>query len=806
MLNIWNNQVRSTLKVALLMTPGLTTLPSLTAASPGLYCDFDRCVLEIHDSLSFEAAAGGVFDLGGSIEMSGDVVVHTPAGPMNLLEADLTFEPRPDLPEVPFELYGSAMAPFPSVPLFGGASFSAQPLAAVGLVARDTLKEMLENEEEGYTLPLAENPKDPAGDPTDLREPLYLFFHFETGLAFDMPLGEALGFDTSEHDPFGFSVPGDKSVTFVLDPTEPYFYLSQNAREILLDKAQKAIDRAYEANLQRAELEAGMNTTDNNSNGDNDANNTDQAAGGSVWPDLGEVAFSWLGGIPFEPESTWGLPDDVGHFKGQLYVETTLPLYKFVEINGTIVTYAGEHGFEQAGNGEVQVTFDLIPNFLNFSFPLGNASAGFKVTDEEQFVYFSGINDPDTSFLPSFIPFVPSNATQVAGYISTDNPEDARIYAQGQFGYDTENLRRLTGIDLSNLMVNTANLSIDKNGFRLQGRTSSSIHPSIQLGGSVEVDAYFSPLRPQDSYLKMTGEMVVAGVGLKPASVSVGASGLIVEGQFVTPLSSIGMTGSITAAGPSLSGEASVIFSLDSVTKAIEAARAEVIAAQKEVDRLQGAITYMRNIVSDERERDAAKIAKARADVESAQAKVNSLQSSINYHNGRIAAYKRAISSKYSWYKRQKWYNKTWAWGVYAAYRTAKTAQIAYHGSIVGGLYTAKATAQAALLVVQEVLKGAELAATTLPIDLDPRVAALIVSKETATAALKAAELALPRLPDIDADFRGLIDMGIDITGIHGTLSADLNGVSLAQGEVNFGLKPKACVDIVNLGSVCAPF
>ena len=92
----------------------------------------------------------------------------------------------------------------------------------------------------------AENPVDPDGDPTVLLEPAYLLFHFETGLSFDMPLNEMLGMNSEDgaHDPFSFSVPGDSSATFIFDPSEPYFFISQGARELALEKMDNAIERA----------------------------------------------------------------------------------------------------------------------------------------------------------------------------------------------------------------------------------------------------------------------------------------------------------------------------------------------------------------------------------------------------------------------------------------------------------------------------------------------------------------------------------------------------------------------------------
>ena len=55
--------------------------------------------------------------------------------------------------------------------------------------------------------------------------------------------------DEDAHDPLAFSVPGDKSVTFILDPAEPYFLLSQDARADLME----AMEDAYEEARDRAQ-------------------------------------------------------------------------------------------------------------------------------------------------------------------------------------------------------------------------------------------------------------------------------------------------------------------------------------------------------------------------------------------------------------------------------------------------------------------------------------------------------------------------------------------------------------------------
>ena len=545
----------------------------------------------------------------------------------------------------------------------------------------------------------------------------------------------------------------------------------------------------------------------------NDANNGDNAndgaegdAAGSLLPDLGEIAYSRRGGIPFEPQMTWGLPDDVGLFKGHLSIDTTIPLYKFIEINGTVVTRIDEHGFEQAGNGDVEVTFDLIPGLLNFSFPLGQATAGVKLTDEELMTYFSGLSHADLSFLPDFIPMVPNNTTLVAGYISSERPEATQIHAEGQFGYDMSGLRALTGIDLSNLGVNTARLDIDINGARLRGRTSSSIHPSIDLGSQVSVDIYFPFRNPADARVELRGDMQVAGVGLTPVMITVDRTGLAVRGDFVTPVSLIRMTGDITAAGPSLAGRASINFPLDTIANAINAARAGVIKAQAEVARLQGVVDHNRRLVRADRARDAANLQKARNNVVNARNKVNGLQSSINAQYRRIGSLRSAIKAKHRWYKRQKWYNKTWAWGVYAGYAAAKNAQIGAAYAAIVGLEVAKTAAKTALTVAEGALYITEQGLDITPIDLDPRVAGPLAAKGIALAALKAAELALPPLPVINADIRGVIDAKLGIGGLKGALSLEAGSLSVADGYVVFGLKPKACISLAGLGDICTPF
>jgi hypothetical protein len=793
------------------------------AATPGLSCGQQHCTLTVTDSLSFEASADAVYDGPAGVEINGDVTVHTSARSLTLMQAQLVFRYRDDNPDVPFELYGTAIPPMAELPLFDQASFHAQPMAAVGLVGRSTLKSLLEDQD--YRLPLAENPKDPDGDPNDLIDPAYLFFHVETGLSLDLPLGAWIGLSQEEgaHDPFAFSVPGDKSVTFILDPTEPYFFLSQDARAMLVDKLeesyQQASDHAEALEEQRRAEEQDTQVAASNSNEPNqddgrsetsrspDQDGTDsEEDGDSVLPELGEIAFSWLGGIPFVPDTTWGLPAGVGRFKGHLYLDATVPLYKFVELTGTVVTQTSEEGFEQGGNGDVEVSFELIPNLLSFSFPLGNASAGVRVMEDDVVTYFSGIQSPDLSFLPPIIPIVPSNGTQVAGYISSEHPQDSRLMARGNFGYDMSGFRSLTGLDLNDLMLSQAEMTISAGGVWVQGRTGASIHPSISLGGEARVELFFSPQNPVDSYVEMSGEMLIAGVGLKPVLLRLDRYGLVLEGAFVTPVSEIAMVGQITGNGPSMTGSTSIGLSFGDLRATIEAARAGVVKAQEEVERLTGVIEHNRSIVRAEREEEAQRLADAQADVTRAQNALNILTSGISSHYKAISTYRSQISAKYRWYKRQHWTKRAWAWVRYTAYKAGKKAQIAWRYTQIASLKIAQGTAKVTLDLAKLVLRGLEESKTLIPVDLDPRVAGPLVALETARTALTVAEAVLPELPDVDARIAGVIELTLDHRGLRGNLSVDSNGLQLAGGRVNFGRNPEACIDVAKLGAICAPF
>ncbi len=786
---------QSTLYKTLLAVPASLALNLSVAtdslANTGVVCDIDYCSIAIHPSLSITAGIDNFYrEADGRYEMTGDLIVNTPAGASDLLDADLIFEQNPEGSDIAFEVYGTAKAPFASIPLLGNGGAAAQPVAAVGLVSRDTLQSLLADGQK--PLPLAENPKDPEGEPTDIKQPAYLFFHFASGLSFDIPLNAVL---KTDNENFGFSVPGDRSITLVFDPDEPYFYMSSESMFDFKETMQQA--------MQWAEQE---NDKNNASTNNTDTANASDLVDKIPLPQLNQLGWSTEGDIPLEFETVWGLPNVIDRVKGHLFVDASMPLYKFFELNGEIVTSIGKEGYTQAGNGDLAVSFDLIPNFLNFNFNLGKASAGLIVNADEQTGFFSGIKKPDTSFLPDWVPVKPTNETKISGYISSAYPHLTYLRAKGEFGFSPKFLSDLIGVNLNDIVLNQTEMRIDVEGIWLKGKTSASIHPAIKINKATDIEIYLPFANLANSSIKMSGEIMVLGTGISPAILEISRSGFYINGQFNTPLAVIALNGEISGSGPALSGITKLMLPLDKITDAMNNAQYAVSVARDKVNEIQRLIDIEKAAVVERRESHAQKLQTAQDAVSAAQYEVNRIQSAIDYQYRLISGYRKQIKNKYYWYQDQPWYNKTWAWGVYSAYKVYKEGQIAVAYTAIAALKAAKLTAIAVLEAAKYALSLLETLTETFPVELDPKVAALIVSKETANLVLLSSEEVLKRIPVIDFNAGTDLLLSLNNTGLHGQVSMVVNDKNLIGGNVSFDPMPKACIELPVVGELCTPF
>lgn len=802
-------------------------------------CDGDgpsaRCTLTVNDSLAFEAGYNRTqefVDSGATIvQMTGDVTLRTPVQELVLVESELNFTRTEIDGEPTIEVFGVARPPIGELPIVGE-HLKVAPMAAVGMVGRENLRLLLDSEEN--PLPLAENP--------ELPDPTYLFFHFETGIELDLMLAELLGLNTDEgaHDPFQYGFPGDVSLTMILDPADPYFYISTDARELATDGLKKVVEAAKrkkeaarkkaekkerkaaqrrERERARARKKGSENGTGEDAGSDSDKKKTKKKSDSgknkkkgkkkkeSGGISLGSFAFSGHGGIPFEPATTWGLPDDTGAFHGHLFVDTEIPLGYGVSIEGPVVTYLGENGLEMGGNGEVKIGTQLLGDFVGLSFPLGEASAGLRVSGNAASIYFSGLLDPDTSFLPPQVPVVPAATVRLAGLVDSERPEETRLVAEGHFDIGIGALGNLIGVKLGKALEMDGELRIDRDGFWLQGTTTSRIHRDLAFSGEILVEAYFSPVDLTNSYVILRGDLAVGRVNLSAASeVRLDATGLFVSGAFLTPINTITLLGSVTRTGPAIEGHATVNFATDGVNDALDGAEAEVRKARQEVERIDSEIARMRGVVQAERDRDTAKLREAQAAVSAAQGAVNSIQSSINAKNARIRKLRSEISSWRSWYKKKKWYEKAAALPKMTAEVGKREAEIAKLNAEIVALKGSLATARLTLAGAQETLRAVEKTVNVLPVDADPRIVALGASREVAVTVLRAAEKTLAAFPRIDGDFAGEVHLYLDRRGIRGDLRASFEGTELLDGKVELSGNPMACVEIPGLGAVCAPF
>ncbi|MBX3191829.1 MAG: hypothetical protein KF819_32865 [Labilithrix sp.] len=280
------------------------------------------------------------------------------------------------------------------------------------------------------------------------------------------------------------------------------------------------------------------------------------------------VGVSTRGLIPFQPEVTWGIENQVKAMTGHLYLAGEVPLSKYpMSIDGKIVVNVdpddtgkpafsnGGSGISLAANGTVNVKVDFIPT-IDISFPVVKATMGGKITAAEQYGYFSGEADSDIRWIPTVIPLRPAGKVKIAGLLHS-NIDKSFLKAEGGYYLAPTMMNDVLGLNLQEIELAQAKMQIDKTGFRVQGTAATPLHHALAPQGNVAVDAFFSG-KPSSWYATMNGNFTIAGFPLASASATASPSGLVVGGSYKTPLSSVNMNGKITNAGPSLSGTASV--------------------------------------------------------------------------------------------------------------------------------------------------------------------------------------------------------------------------------------------------------
>lgn len=355
----------------------------------------------------------------------------------------------------------------------------------------------------------------------------YLFFRFFGGFS-------------ASAGPISFATPFNKEAVIVLDPTDPFFYM-----------------RGDLPGLDIAGVE-----------------------------DVG-IGLSLKGLIPFAPDYTYAIANEVSPFTGALYIQGSVSFDKLriplqivgestwdidPDDDGQTIFQDINNGFQVGVNGDLNVNVDFL-RFFSFGFPVGGASVGLQITDSTQEAYFAGLIDPVSGLLTpdlqQIVPIRPSADVQIAGLLSASNDDKSFVQAEGTFNLDMSNLSSLVGVSLDDLADIDAFMRVDKDGFLLNGDAVASIHPAIDFGGIAAVDALFSG-DPDIWYLIMSGNLDVLGIPLLNGALDVSSSGLFVNGAYETPLNRIAMNGEISTAGVSMGGETGVTIPVDSIITVIE--------------------------------------------------------------------------------------------------------------------------------------------------------------------------------------------------------------------------------------------
>ena len=798
------------------------------------------CRLSLMPGLALETQVAAMQELASDqYKINGNASVVAQGVRIQLNDASLTV----NLGDSP-EIYGETEVPLDQVGIFQDAVFEKIPRAAVGLVNGASIPELT-----GEALPLNDGYSE-GGTLRDAKKP-YLLFHLHAGVSFSLDFGEGMDALNS----VVFSIPGSLKATAVMDIFDPYLYLayskvdgidlnnikkkpSQNddglvvyeirdendehvvmaftldpetgvlLEQNFIDNTQVYYERDVEGNYVQQNVASNPAVLDGSQFDDSprrkpDDEKTPESGDKEKASDLIDaIGFSANGWIPFKAETTNVMPVDIADFSGQFYLHGSIPMTNFLTLDGEVVTYIGEYGVAQGGNGNVSLGIPGLPDFIDFDIELGQATAAYKVTASDQLTYVSGILKPDTAFLEDYLPIMPSSEATVEGYIG-DDIQNTMLTIKGESSLGAATLGNWIGLNLSDLAMTQSTMTINGSGVEISGVSRMQISPDIQVNSDISVYAQLSWQNPEALTLRLTGNMDIFGVALEDVTLQIGSSGMMVNGAFVTPATRIAMAGSIDASGPQLSGSGAINLDMGAITGTMQDTYATLEAAQAEVQRLQASIDAARATVQRERDRNQASLQAAQSEVDAAKRTIANLQNSIASHYRSISARRAQIQYWYNWYKQAKWHQKAGRYSRYLAEKSWRNADIGRHYASIATLKTSKLAAEgvlsAAIAALELVKNGMDLT----PIDLDPRVAALITAKEAANVALEVAKQPFKNVPYINADLAGNLTLDLGVRGLSGEVSASVSGYSILRGELELIPRLRACIDVPTFGNAC---
>ncbi len=451
------------------------------------------------DSLLFEAERSQVTLVSGGYQVTGDVYLVTPISRLRLAGSNLFFAFQEGTDRVE-RIRGQAYVPSPYAS--DAVEIKKPAMAEVGM---------------------------DFGRNLDLDTPLqddrpYLFFNFDSGLEMSVATSS-----NTESKPLTLSIPFGAQAQMVLDPLDPFFFISGGVMTPEGDgddSGDSDANKDGDADSNKSDSDSGDGEGDSADDGDNaddkkDHDNEEDEDEQSGNPGHGT---SVKGLIPFVPANTYGIEDVVRVFHGNKvqvgeFQVGALPL----TVTGTFVSEVSyvtdedeafdpldlEFGpvLKQGANGTLEVTYSFLKagklgKIAEFGFEAGRATAAMEVVDDIQYAYFSGEIEPDLEWIPDFVPVQPEGYLKAYGYLSTDFAK-SRMGIEGRYAIDASNFGEMTGLDISDVIVVDGVMRVSQDGFLVRGSTNANLGPvNFQAGAQVEV---FIPFDGEPGYLEIRG-------------------------------------------------------------------------------------------------------------------------------------------------------------------------------------------------------------------------------------------------------------------------------------------------------------
>jgi len=611
---------------------------------------------------------------------------------------------------------------------------------------------------------------------------------------------------------------GGEPTTYVAGAEHPFFYFEGEFKFPFGDK--KTPDDS-DADSDTSDAEASEDAdnaewSETDPNADVEESETEQQPAQQQQPDDDDDAPSFAvaldadGGIPFTPLRKVGVEDYMKSFTGHLYVRGPVPIATGVELDGTVVIDLdpdgdGDHPFEAAyytsfdlalgGNGALSVAlpFDFV-DLSALGLELGEASATARVSEDDDGVVFTGIVTSEEFLmgLPIPIPIRPDARALAWGRVSGQDPLGSYAHLEGEVGVSLAGLGALLGLPLGELASQNAVIDVNAAGVTLSGTTSSQIHPDI-ASGAMQLTVHV-PTMGGLAYVELRGDVMIAGEGVRNATVRVDAEGMRVNGMLVTNQYSFEMVGVFAAAGYRLEGSTTLAdpIALNAESRAAAAFALSVqqsmlASAQADLAANQATLASLQNAFND-----------AQTGVSIAQTEVNRLQSLINSAaKSRDSAY----ASYLSWSKKScAWYDVA-CQTTRAANMTYYLGRYSYFGGLVGTYSAAKTVALGALYVAQATLSGIQTQLSAM----QATVASIQAQVNASLNLVSLAQAQLAALPDISGSISPVVTLILENGKASGRVDATWNGVALGGGTVSLSDPAEACLEIPLQGTLCMP-